>query len=89
MQPLSDAELDVLLQARADGRYFADLKILESGIFESKKIKPGASVVSANYFLLHATTEFQGHRYSVQSLLRRKVDEPARVDVVARTYGEW
>jgi general secretion pathway protein K len=90
-QPLSDSEVDYLLQDRSEHKYFADTAIVKTGILKDKQIdETSVAVTSSNYFMLRTTTEFQGHRYSMQSLLHRRSDiKPARVDVEARTYGEW
>ncbi|MDB6061037.1 MAG: hypothetical protein JWM78_1140, partial [Verrucomicrobiaceae bacterium] len=90
-QPLTDSEVEYLVQDRTEHKYFADTAILKTGILQSKLIDDSkTSVVSSDYFMLHTTTEFQGHRYSLQSLLHRRSDlRPARVDVEARAYGEW
>jgi general secretion pathway protein K len=90
-EPLSDTEADFLLQTRTEQKYFADTTIVTTGILQGKKIDiTRLDIVSSDYFMLRTTTEFQGHRYSMQSLLHRRSDKkPARVDVEARTYGEW
>jgi type II secretory pathway component PulK len=91
LQPLSDSEADFLLQERSEHKYFEDTTIVTQGVLQGKQIDVGSVVVvSSDYFMLSTTTEFQGHRYSLQSLLHRRSDKkPARVDVEARAYGEW
>lgn len=89
VQPLNDAEVDYIMQTREAKKFFADTQVLSEGILAGRSINPNDyAVVGANYFLLHSTTEFQGHRYSMQSLLHR-MQNPARVIVIARTYGDW
>lgn len=90
-EPLNESEADFLLQARTDQKYFTDPSIVTTGILQGKQIDPtNLQILSSDYFMLHTTTEFQGHRYSMQSLLHRRSDKkPVRVDVEARTYGEW
>lgn len=90
-EPLSDSEVDFLLQLRSDKKYIDDPAIVTTGILKPRNIIPASvDIKSSDYFMLHTTTEFQGHRYSMQSLLHRRRDpKPARVDVEARTYGEW
>lgn len=89
-EPLSDSEVELLLQERTKPKYILEASIVNQGALAAKHIDPAVvSVESSNYFILHTTTEFQGHRYSLESLLLRRKDKPARVDVVARTYGEW
>lgn len=90
-EPLSESEVDFLLETRAEQKYFADPTIVTTGVLQGKKIEvERLGIVSSDYFMLRTTTEFQGHRYSMQSLLHRRGDKkPARVDVEARTYGEW
>lgn len=90
-QPLSESEVDYLVQDRTEHKYFADTSIVATGILQGKQIDPSkVAVQSSDYFMLYTTTEFQGHRYSLQSLLHRHRDtHPQRVDVVARAYGEW
>jgi general secretion pathway protein K len=90
-EPLSDSEVELLLQERTKPKYILNTDIISQGVLAAKHIEPATvSVASNDYFMLHTTTEFQGNRYSLESLLRRRNDKkPARVDVVARTYGEW
>jgi general secretion pathway protein K len=91
-QPLSDSEVEYLVQERDKEKFFTDpAPVLTSGVLSGKKIDAGqVGVISNGYFMLHTTTEFQGHRYSLESLLHRRSDKkPARVDVEARAFGEW
>jgi type II secretory pathway component PulK len=90
-EPLSDSEVEFLLEGRTNPKYFGDTGVVAQGSLAGKHIDPAAvSVASSNYFILHTTTEFQGHRYSLESLLHRIGDKkPERVEIEARTYGEW
>lgn len=92
MQPLGDSEIDYLLQARESPKYFVDMSVLKNGVLADRKIEQGSVglAVASDYFLLNTTTEFQGHRYSLHSILHRVADtKPRRVEVIARTFGEW
>lgn len=90
-EPLSESEGEFLLQARTEQKFFSDTTIVSEGLLKSKNIEvQRLQLMSSDYFMLRTTTEFQGHRYSMQSLLHRRRDKkPARVDVEARSYGEW
>lgn len=91
MQPLTDGEVEVLLEARQPPKFVAkeDLeKILKSGVFANRKADAGA-VVASDYFLLNTVTDFQGHRYAMRSILHRKSETKTSVDVIARSFGDW
>ena len=88
--PLSDNETDYLLQGRESPKYFTDTTIVSSGVLADRHIDASNLVWQSDYFLLNATTEFQGHRYSLHSVLHRiGGSKPWHVEVVARTLGEW
>jgi len=87
LQPLSDSELEVLVQYRDDHKYIdkaADIATL----IPNKNIDVTQLRVNSDYFLLNAETEFQGHRYGLHSLLHRDIDKRL-VRVEERTFGEW
>lgn len=89
MQPLSESEVEFLLQERESHKYFEDTAIVNSGVLQNKHIDAASVVLVSDYFLLTATTELQGHRYSMYSVLHRRTDtRPVRIDVVLRSYGD-
>jgi general secretion pathway protein K len=92
MQPLGDSEVNYLLQGRESPKYFIGTSVVENGVLADRKIEQGGVglAVASDYFLLNTTTEFQGHRYSLHSILHRVADsKPRRVEVISRTFGEW
>ncbi len=87
-EPLTDSELDVLLQYR-DKQPIRDLNELTT-LSLNKKIDVTQLRLSSDYFVLNAETDFQGHRYGLHSLLYRDPDPSKKlVRVEARTFGEW
>jgi general secretion pathway protein K len=93
-QPLTEGEVETLLDARKPPKYIADntavAALLSAGVLANKHIVPATVTVFSDYFLLNTTTEFQGHRYSMRSVLHRRSDvKPWRVDVETRSFGDW
>jgi general secretion pathway protein K len=90
LQPLSDGEIESLLDARKPPKYIEDATTISTGVLKGKQIETPIGVTS-DYFLLTTITEFQGHRYSMHSILHRKNggDKKKSVDVVARSFGDW
>jgi general secretion pathway protein K len=92
LEPLSDGEVEVFLDARTPPKFISqsDLAtLLLSGVLQQKKIDQSAVGFSSDYFLLNTVTEFQGHRYSMHSILHRKNDNKKSIDVISRSFGEW
>jgi general secretion pathway protein K len=87
LQPLSDSELDILLQYRDDHKFIEAITEIIN-LIPNKKIDDTLLNTSSDYFLLNSETEFQGHRYGLHSLLHREVDKKL-VRVEERTFGEW
>lgn len=92
-QPLTEAEVATLLDERKPPKYIdstAIATLLNTGVLANKHIVSATATVSSDYFLLNTTTEFQGHRYSMRSVLHRRSDvKPWRVDVETRSFGDW
>lgn len=92
LQPLSETEVEVLLDARKPPKFIASTAdadtLLKSGVLANRKIETPVTV-SSEYFLLDTVTDFQGHRYALRSVLQRKSDGKKTVDVIARTLGDW
>jgi hypothetical protein len=57
-------------------------------LLQGKNIDPSQLGASSAWFVLNAETEFQGHRYSLHSLLHRDAGKHL-VRVEERTFGEW
>lgn len=87
--PLGDNDLDYLMQGRESPKYFTDKTIVKNGVLKDRNIDDVGLTLQSDYFLLNATTEFEGHRYSLHSVLHRTAEKPWHVDVIARTFGEW
>jgi general secretion pathway protein K len=87
LQPLSDSELDILMQYRDDHKFIEAVTEIAT-IIPNKKIDVTQLRVNSDYFLLNSETEFQGHRYGLHSLLHREADKRL-VRVEERTFGEW
>lgn len=92
LQPLGDSEVDFLLDARKPPKFIASKDVdalLKSGVLANKQIETAVTVQS-DYFLLNTMTDFQGHRYSMRSILHRKSEGTKKsVDIIARTFGDW
>ena len=93
-QPLSEIEIEPILDARKPPKFIQDDAaagaLLTIGVLQSKQIKLGSGVASSNYFMLTAVTEFQGHRYSMRSVLHRKnAGQQKFVEVITRSFGDW
>ncbi len=92
MEPLSDAEVEVLLEARKPPKFIdakTALVLFNSGILASRKIETPI-VLFSDYFLLNTITDFEGHRYAMRSILHRKVEGSKKItEVLARSFGDW
>lgn len=90
-QPLSDAELEVLLEARKPPKFIKDIEDAKKLLNPTggRQIELNEWGVSSDYFMLNTVTDFQGHRYTMRSILHRTSDGKKRVDVIARTAGDW
>lgn len=93
MQPLSESEVSVLLEAREPPKFIKDTAelntLLNSSVLQAKKIEASGLAVASDYFLLNTINDFQGHRYAMRSILHRKGEDKKGVDIVARTFGDW
>lgn len=86
-EPLGEDDINTLLKFREEHARFESTAELET-IFPERNIDVTQLRFNSDYFLLNSETEFQGHRYSMHSLLYR--DRGSRsVLVEARTFGEW
>ncbi len=88
-QPLDENEAAQIVETRTQQKYFAspeDLK--QEGTLKSKNLYTDNLDVRSDYFVLNAQTEFQGHRFSLHSLLHRD-SQRKTVRVIERTFGEW
>ncbi len=92
-QPLTDAEVEVLLEARKPPRYIKDIEevntLLNPTGASSRKISTAGWDVYSDYFMLNTVTDFGGHRYAMRSILHRTSASKKKVDVIARTLGDW
>lgn len=93
-QPLSDSEMEILLDARKPPKFIAGTDevgaLLRTPVLQAKQINAATISVSSDYFMLNAVTEFGGHRYSMRSILHRNGDKkPWTVDVESRSFGDW
>ncbi|HET8712026.1 MAG TPA: type II secretion system minor pseudopilin GspK [Spongiibacteraceae bacterium] len=91
-QPLSEGEIDALLEARKAPKFISDgdkAALLGGGVLANRKIDMSSVVVKSDYFLLNTITDFEGHRYAMRSILHRTSEGKKRVDVIARTFGDW
>lgn len=92
-QPLSEAEVEMLLEARKPPKFIANIE--EVNTLLNTKGGPGRNIqtqgwgVTSDYFLLNTITEFQGHRYAMRSILHRTSEGKKKVEVIARTLGDW
>lgn len=93
LNPLSEGEVEVLLEARKAPKFIRDISelttLLTSGVLQSKNIPAAGLGVSSNYFLLNTVTDFQEHRYAMRSILHRKSDGKKTAEVIARSFGDW
>jgi len=87
LAPLSKVELETLLEARGEIGFESVEAVLAIPPFAGGNVDTSLIAVASDWFMLHAETEFSGRRYRATSLLQRQGDE--RVQVVARSYGEW
>lgn len=87
LQPLDKAELDFLLQQRGE-TYLTSLDAFNAGVLQGRNIDTGELALRSDYFALAAQTEFQGRRYTLNSVLKRDAGRNT-VRVVMRSYGEW
>lgn len=86
LQPLSDSDVDTLVKYREEKKTIVptDLTALLPG-----KVIDGTQLgTNSDWFVLNTETEFQGHRYSLHSLLHRDAVKKL-VRVEERTFGEW
>jgi general secretion pathway protein K len=88
LQPLAQADLETLLEARGETGFDDVAAAFSGGPFEGREIDVGDLGVGSNYFMLEAETEFMGRPYRLYSLLRRNPGDNS-VRVIARSYGEW
>lgn len=91
-QPLSEVEVAPLLEAREPPKFIKDineLKALLNPAGGQGQLQPDGWGVSSDYFLLETITEFQGHRYSMRSILHRSSQNKKKIDVIARSFGDW
>lgn len=92
-QPLSDTDVETLLEARKPPKYIKDMeevnKLLNPTGGQDHKIQTDGWDVVSDYFMLNTVTDFQGHRYAMRSILHRTSDNKRKVDVIARTLGDW
>ena len=92
LQPLSDSEVEFLLEARTPPKFIARADIdtlLKNGVLANRKIDTTAVTVTSEYFLLNTVTDFQGHRYSMRSILHRSSEGKKTAAVIARSFGDW
>ncbi len=91
-QPLSESDVEILLEARTPPRYIKDMdevnKLLNPAGADQKIRTDNWDVVS-EYFMLNTVTDFQGHRYAMRSILHRTSEGKRKVEVIARTLGDW
>jgi len=92
-QPLSESAVNVLLETREPPKFVKDSQelqaLLNSGVLQNRKISASDLSVSSSYFLLNTVTDFQGHRYTMRSILHRQSGDKKSVEVIARSFGEW
>jgi general secretion pathway protein K len=93
LQPLSEADVDILLEARKPPKYIKDMEevkaLLNRSGEQSQNILTDGWGVASDYFMLNTVTEFQGHRYAMRSILHRTSEGNRKVEVIARTLGDW
>lgn len=92
-QPLSDSEVNILMEARKPPKYIKEIgevsALLNPAGGQGANVQTDGWGVSSNYFMLNMVTDFQGHRYAMRSILRRTDNGKKKVDVIARTLGDW
>lgn len=94
MQPLSESEVEPLLEARKPPKFIESAEIavglLTTGVQQARQIDPTTIRVDSDYFMLNIVTEFGGHRYSMRSILHRHSEKkPWTADVESRSFGDW
>ncbi|MFT3930040.1 MAG: type II secretion system minor pseudopilin GspK [Spongiibacteraceae bacterium] len=92
-QPLSEAEVEILLEARKPPKFITSIEevntLLNAKGGTGRNIETKGWGVTSDYFMLNTVTEFQGHRYAMRSILHRTSEGKKKVEVIARTLGDW
>jgi len=90
-QPLTETEVETLLEARKPPKYIEDMAEVEKLLDPTgaRKFRINEWDVVSDYFMLNTVTDFQGHRYAMRSILHRTSDNKRKVDTIARTLGDW
>lgn len=87
LTPLAKAEVEMLLEARGATGFNDVNSVFAAPPFAGRNFDLSQLGVASDWFMLHAETEFAGRSYRASSLLLR--DGSDRVQVVARSLGEW
>ena len=83
--------METLLEARKPPKYIEDLAEVDKLLDPTgaRKFRINEWGVVSDYFMLNTVTDFQGHRYAMRSILHRTSDNKRKVDIIARTLGDW
>lgn len=86
-EPLSESEIKTLVKYREEHEKIEATSELAT-VIPGKTLDLTQLRLNSDYFLLNSETDFQGHRYSLHSLLHRDADNRV-ITVESRTFGEW
>ncbi len=87
LTPLPKADLETLLQARGEIGFDTVEVVFAVPPFAGRDFDLSLISVGSSWFMLHTETDFAGRPYRASSLLLRQGKD--RVQVVARSFGEW
>lgn len=87
LTPLAQSDLETLLEARGEIGFDTVEVVFAAPPFAGRDFDLSLIGVSSSSFMLQAETDFAGRRYGASSVLLRQGKD--RVQVVARSFGEW
>lgn len=85
-EPLSESDVKTLVKYREEHPLSSSAEV--NTVFPGRNLDVSMMRVNSEYFLLNSQTEFQGHTYSLHSLLHRDSGKKLMA-VEERTFGEW